>query len=203
MKSLVAVSLLAATAASAQLPVLPPLREQARLQQQWLTRRLNDVLPALMRKHNVPMWILMMREYNEDPVFRALVAPTTFAARRRTIYVFYDRGPQAGLERLALGGGDQGGLYTSVRDPERPERELYLEAQMALLRKIVEQRNPARIAVNISRTHAFSDGLSAGEREELEARWGRAGFRASPAPSFSRSNTWKHGCPRCSPTTRT
>jgi Leucine-rich repeat (LRR) protein len=157
---------------AASQPKLPPLREQARIQQQWLSRRLHDVLPSLMRKHNVPMWIVMMREYNEDPVFRALVSPTTFAARRRTIYVFHDRGPSAGLERLALGGGDQGGLYTSVRDPDHPSRELYLEAQMAALRKIVAERNPARIAVNTSRTHAFSDGLSSGEREELEAALG-------------------------------
>ncbi len=151
---------------------IPPVREQARIQQQWLARRLNDVLPALLRAHHVPMWIVMMREYNEDPVFRALVSPTTFAARRRTIYVFHDRGPAAGLERLALGGGDQGGLYTSLHDGEHPDRELYLEAQMTALRKIVEERNPARIAVNISRTHAFSDGLSSGEREELEAALG-------------------------------
>jgi Xaa-Pro aminopeptidase len=125
-----------------------------------------------MRKHQVPLWIVMMREYNEDPVFRALVSPTTFAARRRTIYVFYDWGPGAGLERLALGGGDQGGLYTTLRDPATPDRELYLEVQMAALRKVIEERNPSRIAVNISRTHAFADGLSSGEREELEAALG-------------------------------
>ncbi|MBM3812749.1 MAG: aminopeptidase P family protein [Acidimicrobiia bacterium] len=150
----------------AQPPTLPPLREQARIQQEWLSQRLNQVLPALMRKHDVPMWIVMMREYNEDPVFRALVSPTTFAARRRTIFIFH------GAERLALGGGDHGGLYTSLRDPDNPGRELYLEAQMAALRKIVEERNPSRIAVNISRTHAFSDGLSSGERETLEAALG-------------------------------
>ncbi len=153
-------------------PSLPPLREQARLQQQWLERRLENVLPALLRKHKVAMWVLMMREYNEDPVFRSLVSPTVFAARRRTIYVFFDRGPQAGVERLALGGGDNGGLYTLVRDPAQQGRELYLQAQMDALRKVVEERNPASIAVNISRTHALSDGLSSGEREELEAALG-------------------------------
>src|SRR5437867_7606169 len=87
--------------AAEPLPLLPPLREQARIQQQWLARRLHDVLPGLMRKHKVAMWIVMMREYNEDPVFRSLVSPTVFAARRRTIYVFYGRGPAAGVERLA------------------------------------------------------------------------------------------------------
>src|SRR5580700_3585395 len=64
------------------------LREQATMQQAWLKKRLDTFLPALMRKYNVDMWVVPMREYNEDPVFPAIAAPETFAARRRTIYVF-------------------------------------------------------------------------------------------------------------------
>ncbi len=151
---------------------LPSLREQAQIQQEWLKLRLERVLPALMRKHKVQMWLIICREYNEDPVFFSLVAPTQFAARRRTIYVFHDRGPDKPIERLALGGGSQGGLYTVYRDPEVENREIYGEGQWALLKKLIAERNPANIAVNISHTHAFSDGLSAGEREKLEATLG-------------------------------
>ena len=126
-----------------QAPKLPPLREQATIRQQWLSRRLNDVLPALMRKHKVSMWIVMMREYNEDPVFRSVVSPTVFSARRRTIYIFYDRGGAAGVERLALGGGDNGGLYTTIRDPEQKGRELYMQAGIKIptpgLNKVAEK----------------------------------------------------------------
>jgi hypothetical protein len=146
-----------------------PVREQAGIQQQWLKLRLERVLPRLMRKHKVKMWIVICREYNEDPVFFSLVSPTTFAARRRTIYVFNDVGEKEGVERLALGGGSNGGLYTVYRDPEIENRELYGEGQWALLKKLVTERNPENIAVNISSTHAFSDGLSASEREKLEA----------------------------------
>jgi Xaa-Pro aminopeptidase len=160
-------------AAMAQQPrPLPPLREQAAIQQQWLKLRLERVLPALMRKHGVQMWLVICREYNEDPVFFSLAAPTVFAARRRTIYVFYDRGPGKPIERLALGGNSQGGLYTVYRDPEVENREIYGEGQWALLRKLIAERNPSNIAVNISQTHAFSDGLSAGEREKLEEALG-------------------------------
>ncbi|MGI9105458.1 MAG: M24 family metallopeptidase [Pyrinomonadaceae bacterium] len=148
------------------------LREQAEIQQGWLKLRLERVLPQLMRKHNVKMWLVICREYNEDPVFFSLVSPTTFAARRRTIYVFHDRGERAGVERLALGGGSQGGLYTVYRDPEVENRELYGEGQWALLKKLIAERNPTNIAVNISSTHAFADGLSAGEREKLETALG-------------------------------
>lgn len=142
------------------------------MQQQWLKARLERVLPALMRKHKVQMWLVICREYNEDPVFFSLVSPTVFAARRRTIYVFYDRGEEKGIERLAIGGGSNGGLYTVYRDPEVENREIYGEGQWALLKKLVAERNPTNIAVNISSTHAFSDGLSAGEREKLEATLG-------------------------------
>jgi len=91
------------------------LRQQAEIQQAWTRERLEVNLPLIMRQQGVDMWIVAMREYNEDPVFRALVSPTSFAARRRTIYVFFDRGPGEGVERLALGGGSQGGLYESYR----------------------------------------------------------------------------------------
>src|SRR3954465_13484352 len=94
------------------------LREQAARQQDWLKLRLDTFLPALMRKHGVDMWVVPMREYNEDPVFSAIVAPETFAARRRTIYVFFDSCAQPGkapaascVQRIALGGTSQGGVF--------------------------------------------------------------------------------------------
>ena len=151
---------------------LPPLRQQAAIQQEWLKYRLDNHLPALMRKHGVSMWLVISREYNEDPVFFSLVSPTTFAARRRTIYVFFDRGPEKGVERLALGGNSQGGLYEVYRDPDNANQELYLDRQWATLRKVIDERQPANIAINISHTHAFSDGLTAGEREQLEEALG-------------------------------
>ena len=103
--------------ASPQRP-LGTLREQAAVQQAWLRYRLDSVLPRLMRQNHVAMWVIPMREYNEDPVFSSLVSATTFFARRRTIYVFFDRGPDKGGERLALGGTSQGGLYEAYHARE-------------------------------------------------------------------------------------
>lgn len=150
---------------------LGTLREQAALQQQWLQYRVDSVLPRLMRQNGVEMWIVAMREYNEDPVFWSLVSPTTMFARRRTIYVFTDRGGR--IERLALGGGSQGGVYEAyvARDTVDPSigrrPELVGQGQWDLLARIVRERDPKTIAVDISYTHAFSDGLSAGEWEQL------------------------------------
>ena len=152
------------------------LREQARTQQAWLRERLETNLPLLMRRHGVEMWVVTMREYNEDPVFPALVSPTTFAARRRTIYIFHDRGPEEGVERLALGGTSQGGVYEAVRAtataPDGRAAELWGKDQWDLFARMVRERDPANIAVNISHDHNFADGLAAGEWEQMEEALG-------------------------------
>ena len=153
---------------------LPTLREQATEQQAWLAKRLTEVLPRLMRENGVDLWILSMREYAEDPVFFSITSPTTFAARRRSIYVFHHPGPGKEVERLALGGGDQGGLFTAYRDPtpKVQNQELVGDAQWQLLRKLVEAADPKRIALDIDPVHAFADGLHSGEREAVEAALG-------------------------------
>ncbi len=178
------------------------LREQATLQQSWLEKRLKTILPGLMRKHGVDMWVIPMREYNEDPTFTSLVSPTTFAARRRTIYVFFDKCAVAGrtdpgdgscIERIALGGTSQGGLYDAVRSTRAVEAavggrqaELWGDAQWLVLKEVIEQRKPSVIGINVSRTFAFTDGLTAGElegmSEALGATWTAKFKRAEGLP---------------------
>lgn len=171
---LILMTLFADSAVSqAQVNPVPDVRDQARIHHEWLRYRLDVVLPRLMREHGVAMWVIPMREYNEDPVFSSLVSMTTFAARRRTIYVFFDRGGEQGIERLALGGSSQGGLYTAYRDSSLGnDAELWGREQWKLLAKVVKERQPGTIAVNISETHAFSDGLTAGEWEQLREALG-------------------------------
>lgn len=153
-------------------------REQAARMQRWLELRMERTLPALMRREGVDMWVVPMREYNEDPVFRVITAPTTFAARRRTIYVFFDRGAE-GIERIALGGTSQGNVFKAVRSTKAvaapaagsrgAERtaELWGDDQWSVLKQVIEERQPRKIAVNTSRTFAFADGLSSGERDGM------------------------------------
>ena len=163
------------------------LKDQADRQQQWLQQRLTTVLPALMKKHGFDMWVVPMREYNEDPVFTSLVSPTTFAARRRTIYVFFDTcahgaAPNAAtgcVERIALGGTSQGGLYEAVRSTKAidaavggRQAELWGDQQWLVLKDVIERRNPKVIGIDVSRTFAFSDGLSAGELDGMSAMLG-------------------------------
>lgn len=165
------------------------LREQARMQQAWLQKRLDTFLPALMRKHGVDFWVVPMREYNEDPVFSSITAPQTFAARRRTIYVFFDKCAAAGapvapgcVERIALGGTSQGGVF-DARTSAKPvvaavggrQAELWGDEQWQALKQLIEEKNPKVIGIDRSRTFAFSDGLSSGElagmSEALGEKW--------------------------------
>jgi peptidase M24-like protein len=173
---------------------LGTLRAQAERQQAWLKERLDTALPALMRREGVEMWVVPMREYHEDPTFKALVGPTTFAARRRTIYVFHDRGPEKGVEKIAIGGNTMGGVYAPRRSAQRVDggggaqrpEEPWGAEQWQLLREVLEERKPKSIAVNVSRTFAFADGLSAGERdgmyEALGPAWSR---RMRPAEGLA------------------
>src|SRR3954470_20741169 len=165
------------------------LREQATLQQAWLKKRLDTFLPALMRKHAADMWIVPMREYNEDPVFSSITAPDTFFARRRTIYVFFDKCAAAGtppapacVERIALGGTSQGGVFeprssmkTVTAAVGGRQAELWGDEQWIALKQVIEERKPKVIAIDRSKTFAFTDGLSSGElqgmSEALGATW--------------------------------
>jgi hypothetical protein len=173
--------LLAAPVLEAQTRPFGTLREQAELQQRWLARRMDSVLPALMRKYQIDLWVVPMREYNEDPVFSSLVSPTTFAARRRTIYVFFDRGLAKGVERIALGGSSQGGIYDAVRSTKPiagpagvggRQAELWGDEQWQVLKRVIEERAPRVIGIDKSRTFAFADGLSAGELEGMSEALG-------------------------------
>jgi Xaa-Pro aminopeptidase len=184
-------ALVASPVAAQQIQTYRPLgtlREQADVQQRWLDQRMKTVLPALMKKHGVDMWVVPMREYNEDPVFSAIVSPTTMAARRRTIYLFYDpcafaRGDCAKpFERLAMGGSSQGGVFTAIRSTKpaagpaggqvQAQAELWGDEQWQVLKKEIEKRNPKVIAIDVSRVFAFNDGLSAGELEGMKEALG-------------------------------
>jgi Xaa-Pro aminopeptidase len=163
------------------------LREQAVMQQDWLRKRLDTFLPSLMRTHGIDMWVVPMREYNEDPIFIAITSPETFAARRRTIYVFFDTCAAAGsapssrcVQRIALGGSSQGGVFEAKRSTKKAagdvgrglQAELWGDEQWEALRAIIEERNPRVIGINRSTVFAFSDGLSSGELKGMTAALG-------------------------------
>ncbi len=139
-------------------------REQAPLIRQRIERRFEALLPGLMRREGIDMWIIVSREYNDDPVFRSMAPPTTFSSRRRTILLFHDRGPGAGVERISVGRFDYDGLFEVLRT--------HNDSQYVGLRQLVEERDPGTIGINVSARWNHADGLTAQERDNLEAALG-------------------------------
>lgn len=162
-------SSLAATSSTsvlaADVPAIPTLRERAAAQNELIRQRLDIVVPAMMRKHGVAMWILIAREYNEDPVVKTMLPATWTGARRRTILVFFDRGV-AGVERFAVARYPLGDLFATRWNPaSQPD-------QWRRLADLVRERDPATIAINISTHHALADGLSVSQHRQLLAALG-------------------------------
>jgi hypothetical protein len=136
-----------------------PLRQQANIRNQWLRQRLDQLMPELMARENFDMWLVIAREYNEDPLIMTLLPEPEMAARRRTILVFA-RNNDGRVDRLTLSRYGQPGFYESGWNPDE-------ETQQQCLARIVRQRDPQRIGLNFSPTYAFGDGLSLHEYQRL------------------------------------
>lgn len=139
-------------------------REQAPLVKSWIAKRFDTVLPALMTREGIDMWIVVSREYNDDPVFRSMAPLTTFSSRRRTILVFSNPGNGKPLERVSIGRFDYDGLFAVV--------PTHNDAQYEGLRKFVEERDPRTIGINESDAWNHADGITANEKRRLTAALG-------------------------------
>jgi len=129
-----------------------PLKERAKIVDEWLKERLDKLLPELMLKEGFDMWIVDGREYNEDPVMFSLLPSTMLSARRRTILVFALR-RDGSLEKLVLSRYGIEGFYEAVWDPEK-------EDQFTCLTRIVRERDPKTIGLNFSENFQHADGLT-------------------------------------------
>lgn len=144
-------------------PAVLPLREQAKLRDAWLAQRLETVVPALMREQGVDMWVLIAREYDEDPVVATMLDARSMHARRRTILVFFDPGEGKPVERLTVSRYGLAGLFAPTWVPEQQPD------QWKRLAEIVAERSPQKIALNISSQTALADGLSHSQHEDFVA----------------------------------
>ena len=144
-------------------PAILPLRERAKLEDKWLADRLDNVLPALMREQNIDMWVLIAREYVEDPVVATMLDAESMHARRRTILLFYDPGEGRPVERLTISRYGMGNLFKPAWNPEK------VPDQWQQLGKLITERQPKRIAINSSALTQFADGMTLSQYEGLAA----------------------------------
>jgi len=136
-----------------------PMRERAKVINELLEDKIENYLPKLMSDTGIDMWVVVSREYNEDPVIKTLLPAEWLAARRRTILVFFNTGKQ--IETIAVARYDVGSAFKSAWDKEKQPD------QWARLRELVEERNPKSIGINQSEHFGLADGIVATDKEAL------------------------------------
>ena len=155
----------AASQQSAAISVLSE-REQAQLIDQLLQQRLEQLLPALMTRSNIDMWLLISREYNEDPVLKTMLPATWLSARRRTMLVIVNPGDGQPLQRYAVARYDVGSAFKKAWDTQRQPD------QWQALVDLIKRYNPKRIGINQSQHFGHADGMVASELTLLQQSLG-------------------------------
>lgn len=171
-----------ATPAASQLPRSEPTfpqnrvlthREEAPIIRDRIAERFRTVLPELMRREGIDLWLVITREYNDDPVFRSMAPLETYSSRRRTILAFHDRGGSAGVEAISVGRFDYAGLFRV--------HPTHNDSQYVGLRRLVEERDPQRIGINVSNAWNHADGLTHNEYLRLTEALGPYADRLTSA----------------------
>ena len=138
-------------------------KERANKINEILENRFDNVLPELMDKTEIDMWILISREYNEDPVLKTMLPAEWLNARRRTIIVFYRDRLNNTLDKLAVARYNFGDNIISAWDKDKQPD------QWKRLNEIIEERNPQKIGLNYSKYFNIADGLDKTDHDEFMA----------------------------------
>ncbi|RBY79342.1 Xaa-Pro aminopeptidase [Blastococcus sp. TF02-09] len=155
-----------------------PLREQAAVRDRWLSQRLLDLLPVLMDRTGIDLWIVAGREGNEDPVLGTLLPGAWLSARRRTVLLLHrsdDGVTPVAVSRYPVGQF----LPATAEDGAGPAGD------WEVVRRFVEQAQPARIGIDVSTDVALADGLSHTEHCALVVALGPYADRLVPAEQLA------------------
>jgi hypothetical protein len=142
-----------------------PEKDREQLMNEWLKWRLDNIVPQLMRREGIDLWLVINREYNEDPVYLSLVPRPTMYARRTSILIFHDLGPEKGVQRLSGSYYGMEGWYKGTWVDKKKK-------QFESLAEVVRTLSPKKIGINISDDWAFGDGLTASLKAQLEKALG-------------------------------
>lgn len=138
-------------------------KERAIVVDEILEERFNTLLPQLMDAADIDMWVVISREYNEDPVLRTMLPATWLNARRRTILLFYRDKNKNTIEKLAVARYNVGNNIVSAWDKEQEPD------QWKRLMQLIAERNPNKIGLNFSKDHNIADGLDKTDFDEFMA----------------------------------
>ncbi len=188
-------ALVGATLAQLMLPASLPAQDRGpnaktRWERQCQIRRdkFDRILPAAMRDNGIDMWIVMQKENSFDPMYedlgRGYVGSVGY-------YIFTDRG-NGRIERAAI--GVSGYLLEACKVYD-------IVRGFSPLKAFIAERNPRRIAINMSEEVGAADGLTKTSYDRLTKELGpelagklvsaeklisdyRSGFTASQLVAF-------------------
>jgi Xaa-Pro aminopeptidase len=150
-----------------------PERERAVVFNRVLEWRLDNILPKIMRREGIDLWIVISFEYAEDPVYMTLVPRPVMSARRVSILLFHDAAD--GFRKLTAnwhGSGSAGSMYTSIFTPEY--RAKGANGQFTAVADYIREADPKAIGINTAGPRETIDdfshglGLTAFYKEKLE-----------------------------------
>ena len=138
------------------------VQEQAKTINELLTDRIENLLPKLMDEANIDCWLIISREYNEDPILKTFLPAEWLSARRTTMLVFYRNKNKQSIQSYAIARYQVGKSIQAAWNPEKEPN------QWKALTKLIDSLNPNQIALNTSNEYGHADGLHATEFNELK-----------------------------------
>jgi len=143
-------------------------KQQTELYNKNLEWKLDSVLPPLMRRENIDMWIIICFENSEDPVYRTLTTRPLDNARRLSILIFHDS-PE-GFKKLSAtwhGAAASGYMYESIFT----DKSNGAEGQFKAVADYIRKTDPKRIGINYNNEtiddFSHANGLSHFHYEKL------------------------------------
>jgi Xaa-Pro aminopeptidase len=168
-------------------PTVLPIRARAELVYKITQKRLETLLPRIMRETGFDMWILACSEDDLDPVFETMMPYENWCPITQ-ILVLFDRGPDKGVERLNVSRTDTQGLFVNVWDSAAWDAKKG-ESQWECLGRIVRERNPKKIGLNEGEIQWLAGGLTAVLKKNITAALGPV-LAPSLASAESMATLW-------------
>lgn len=138
------------------------VQEQAQTINEVLTDRIDHLLPKLMDEAKIDCWLMISKEYNEDPILKTFLPAEWLSARRTTILLFYRDKKNGTLKSYAIARYQVGKRIQAAWNPEKEPN------QWVALSNLIDSLNPKQIALNTSNHYGHADGLHVTESNELK-----------------------------------
>ncbi|MBU2883102.1 aminopeptidase P family protein [Psychrosphaera sp. B3R10] len=144
------------------------MQERAQFIDDMTEQRVTQLLPAMMTKSGLDAWLLISREYNEDPVLKTMLPATWISARRTTILLFLLT-PNGTVDAYAIAPYKVGSVFKQGWNKKRQS------SQWEALSELLERYQPKNIGLNYSTNWAHADGLVLTDyktlKTNLPAKW--------------------------------